>query len=212
MSFDLPRLNSATRGAPTSPFLTDLGSLMVGNRQLPLYEATKAGRVFHGNSAAAGVILPIYSNTAQKVGLWNASTTVNAVLTRVAFTYVSTTGAAGGLVLAAVSGAGSALGGNITVFTESAALVTNGLVGGGLTAKCKFTGSAATVAAPTIYRHIGFNQLVITAADATNAQWKAHIDFDGDVIIPPGSALFLAGNIATLITLAPSITWVEEDI
>jgi len=208
-SLELPRKNTG-RGSPTGPVLTDHQSLQVGPRQLSLYEATKEGRVFHGNTAAAGNVLPIFSNTAQEMVLWNSSTTVNAVLTRVALTYVSTTGAAGGFVLGVIPSPGYALGGGITAFTDSTP--TNGLVGAGRTSMCRFTGAAATVTAPTIYRHIGLNQLVITAATTSGDQWKAYVDFDGDVIIPPGQALCLAGNIATLIIMAGTMTWVEEDL
>jgi hypothetical protein len=38
---------------------------------LPYYELARQGRIFTGNIAAAGVVLPIYSGTTQQVGLWN---------------------------------------------------------------------------------------------------------------------------------------------
>ena len=207
---DVAYKNQTRFGGPASPLMSDHRALQVANRQLDLYEATKEGRVFHGNTAAAGNVLPIFSNTTQEMGLWNSSTTVNAVLTRVALTYVSTTGAAGGFVLGYNTGAGAALGGTITAITSTTP--TNGLVGAGRTSQCTFTGAAATVTAPTIYRHIGLNQLVITATDATNTQWTAIADFPGDIIIPPGSAVWVAGNIATLIIMAGTMTWVEEDL
>lgn len=212
ISIDFPRKNTTSRGGPSlaAPYLSDSGSLFVANRHLDLYEATKDGRVFHGNTAAAGNVLPIFSNTTQEMGLWNSSTDVNAVLTRISLTYVSTTGAAGGFVLGYLTGAGSALGGTITAFTDTTPV--NGLIGAGRTSKCRFTGAAATVTAPTIYRSLGLNQLVLTATDATATQWKAEVEFPGDVILPPGSAVFVAGNIATLVIMAGTMTWVEEDI
>ena len=193
------------------------GAGLVSVRNLPLYEATRAGRAFHGGQAAAGAVLPIFSNTAQVVGLWNpAGSGVNAVLTQVALTYVSTTGAAGGFVLAAVisTGASVATGAPISAFTDGTVGTTirNGLVGALTGPKCRFTPSAATVTAPVIYRHIGLNQLVITAATTTGDQWNARVNFPGDVIIPPGNALFVAGNIATLITEAVGMSWLEEDV
>src|SRR5262245_39554496 len=63
---------------------------------LPYYELARQGRVFTGNVAAAGVVLPIYSHTTQQLGLWNpAGSAVDVVLLRVSLTYIDTTGAAG---------------------------------------------------------------------------------------------------------------------
>ena len=110
------------------------------------------------------------------------------------------------------TGAAVATGGNVSAFTDGVLNTTiwNGRVGDLRGPKARFTPSAATVTAPVIYRHLGLNQLVITAADATNAQWRAAVDFDGDIIIPQGNAIFVAGNIATLITEAVGMSWVEE--
>ena len=44
---------------------------MVSQVNPAYYELARQGRIFHGNIAAAGVILPIYSGTTQQVGLWN---------------------------------------------------------------------------------------------------------------------------------------------
>jgi len=180
---------------------------------LPRYNLTRQGKVFTGNIAAAGVVLPIYSNNTQQCGLWNpAGTGVDLVLLRVAMTYVSTTGAAGGYVISQLTGLGSAVatGSSITAFTETAAV--SDYPGGGFTSVAKFgQGATLTVvgASVTIKRGLGINQLVTTAADATTVPWKADIDFDGDVVVTPGSAIFLAGNIATLTTWSGSLTWAE---
>ena len=191
------------------------GSLKVVQTQLPLYESNRAGRVFVASNVAAGNVLPIFSNTAQESGIWNpGGSGVMAVLCSVAFTYVSTTGAAGGYVLAAVVNAGAAVatGGNISAFTDATANVTvwSGKVGVTPANVIRFAQGASTVTAPVIYRHLGYNQLVVTAADATTVPWRADYDFRGDIILPPGNALFVAGNIATLMISAVSMVWSEE--
>jgi len=177
------------------------------------YDYAKRGRVFTGNAAAAGSVLPIFSNTAQVFGIWNpAGSDVDAVLLGVTFCYVSTTGAAGGYCLAYVKGTGSGTGTaaqGVSAFTNGTP--ENALIGATYNNKVRFTPSAATVTAPTIGRQLGLNQLVTTAADATTVPWKADFSFDGDVILPPGNALFVAGNIATLSIWANSITWAEVD-
>jgi len=201
---------------PGAPAISDdralLTQLMEGGRH---YQAAQEGRVFTGNAAAAGQVLPIFSGTAQKFGLWNpAGSGVDVELIRLALTYVDTTGAAGGYVLALVANAPANLGTGaaITAFTEGAlgTDIFNARVGSGAAPKAKFTPSAATVTAPIILRHLGLNQLVTTAADATTVPWRAVEEFDGDLILPPGNAVFVAGNIATLSKWACSLTWKEK--
>lgn len=180
---------------------------------LPLYNLAKQGKVFTGNIAAAGVVLPIYSNNTQQVGLWNpAGSNVDLIVRRISLTYVDTTGAAGGYVISQLTGLGSAVatGTNITAFTETAAV--SAYAGGGYTSVAKF-GQGATLtivgASATILRHLGLNQLVTTAADATTVPWKTDFDFEGDLVVTPGQAIFIAGNIATLSKWSGSITWIE---
>ena len=180
----------------------------------PLFDLARRGRVFTGNIAAAGVVLPIYSNTTQQVGLWNpAGNDVDAVLLSVSLTYVDTTGAAGGFVLGYLSNAPAQLatGAAITAFTETTAI--NSLLNGGATSKVKFgQGATLTVTAPVVLRQLGINQLVTTAATTSAPLFEAKADFDGTTIATPGSAIFVAGNIATLIKVAGSLTWAEVDI
>lgn len=194
--------------------LANTGGLLVQDAGGSWSQAAREGRMFTGGSAAGGTVLPIYSATAQKLGLWNPQDSgVNAILTQVALTYRQTIGAAGGFVLASVpNAAGIGTAAPVGAFTDGVLGTTihNALVGSLIGPKCRFTPSAATVVAPALYRHIGLNQLVLTPTDATSAQWLATVDFPGDVILPPGTAIFVAGNIATLVTLAGSMTWVEE--
>jgi hypothetical protein len=180
---------------------------------LPLYNLAKQGKVFTGNIAAAGVVLPIYSGNTQQVGLWNpAGSNVDLVLLRLGLTYVDTTGAAGGYVISQLTGLGStvATGTNITAFTETAAV--SHYAGGSYSSSAKF-GQGATLtivgSAVTILRHLGLNQLVTTAADATTTPWKTAFDFEGDIVVTPGQAIFVAGNIATLSKWSGSLTWLE---
>ena len=53
------------------------------------------------------------------------------------------------------------------------------------------------------------SQTVLTAATTSSPQWISQFDFDGDLVVTPGQAIFVAGNIATLITAACSIVWAE---
>lgn len=178
---------------------------------LPYYDLAKQGKIFHGNVAAAGVVLPIYSNTTQQVGLWNpVGSGVDLVLLHIALSYVDTTGAAGGYVLAQLTNAPAAVGTGlaITAFTETASIPAYN--GGGFTSVAKFgQGATLTVTAPTVKRHLGLSQNAFTAAGTGQMAFVNRIDFGGEEVLTPGTAVFVAGNIATLAKWSGSLTWAE---
>ncbi len=180
---------------------------------LPWYGLAKQGRIFTGNIAAAGVVLPIYSNTTQQFGLWNPyGNTLDLIVKTIALTYIDTTSAAGGFVLGQLSNAPAAIGTGlaITAFTETTAIPAYGAYGSNLTSSAKFgQGATLTVTAPTLYRALGLNSTVLTAATTSSPQWTTRYDFDGDLVVTPGQAIFVAGNIAMLSKFAGSITWAE---
>jgi hypothetical protein len=186
---------------------------IAGYDALPRYNLAKQGKIFTGNIAAAGVVLPIYSNNTQQCGLWNpAGSDVDLVILRIALTYVDTTAAATGFVLGHLTGLGSgvATGTAITAFTETTPK--SDYQGISASSVAKFgQGATLTVvgASVTIKRNLGLNQLVTTAADATTVPWKTEFNFDGDLVVTPGEAVFLAGNIAQLTKWAGGITWAE---
>lgn len=202
-------------GDPAQPLLSDERALSTQAFQGAGYDAARRGRVFTGNMAAAGAVIPIYSNTAQVCGIWNpAGNKYNLVPLEIAVTYIDTTGAAGGYVLGLVAAAPSvvATAASISAFTDGVlgTSIFNGLVGSGPAPTCRFTPSAATVTAPVVLRHLGLNQNAFTAAGTGQMPYTSRIDFDGKLQIPPGNAIFFAGNIATLAKLAVSMTWAEE--
>src|SRR3990167_1972831 len=103
---------------PAAPVLSDkraqLVQYMDGGRHS---QAVREGRVFVGNGVAAGIVLPIYSATAQLFGIWNPfGSGVNVELLSLALAYVDTTGAAGGFTLGYTLGAPATLGAPITAF------------------------------------------------------------------------------------------------
>lgn len=170
----------------------------------------QAGRVFSATSAAAGVVLPIYSNTAQIVGLWNPGNSgVNCFIISVALTYVDTTGAATGFVLGINKSIGSSLAtGGISAFTAAAPDRALGGTGGN---RVLCTTSAATTIAPTLWRSLGINQLVLTATDTATPPDRYRA-FDGDCVVPPNNAIWLGGNIAQLSKWVATICWSERPV
>jgi hypothetical protein len=179
---------------------------------LPYYGLVRQGKVFHGNVAAAGVVLPIFSATTQTLGLWNpVGSGKDLILLNIALTYVDTTGAAGGYVLAQLTNAPAAIGTGlaITAFTETAAIPAYN--GAAQSSVAKFgQGATLTVTAPTVKRHLGLSQNAFTAAGTGQMAFVNRIDFSGEEVLAPGTAVFVAGNIATLAKWSGSLTWAEE--
>lgn len=220
-TYVVPNLpGKATESSPESAFVrpwAEPSGAQVTSPMVPSWRnVARAKRIFTGNTAAAGVVPPIFSATAQVCGLWNPlGSGVDVELLRLGLTYVSTTGAAGGFVLAVSLNAPAAVGTGlqITAFTDGALNTTifNGRVGDTTGPHARFTPSAATVVAPIILRHLGLNQDVQPATSAvTMLAQDGNYVFNGDLILPPGTAVWIAGNIATLKTLAASITWAEH--
>lgn len=179
-------------------------------------EMALQGRVYTGNAAAAGFVIPIFSNTTQQFGLWNPAGNDRAaeIISIGLGSYVDTTGATGGYVLSIVKGAPAQLatGAKITAFTET--VPENSLPGFGESNKVKFgQGATLTVTAPTIFRHLNINQDAAAATSAvTQAKKGPVIEFpDRELWLPPGNAIFLSGNIAVLAKYAPVIVWAEHD-
>lgn len=210
--FDLPFFSGSKGNA--KPALSDERGILTQPAESPLWHASKQRRVFTSSMAAAGAVLPIFSGTTQQFGLFNPlGSGVNCNIIEIAMTYVDTTGAAGGYVLALVknAGSGTATGGNLT--SATALSVWDAISNGNSASGNKAYGvTAFGCTAPVIYRHLGQNQLVTTAADATTVPWTARHTFQGDVGIAPGTVLVVAGNIATLSKWACSVTWSEEAI
>lgn len=181
-------------------------------------ELALEGRVYRGNAAVAGFVIPIYSNNTQQFGLWNkAGSDKIAEIFEVGLgSYVDTTGAAGGYVLGILKNAPAQLGTgtDMTAFTETTP--ENALPGYVVTNKVKF-GQGATLtivgASVVVWKHLNLVQDAFAATAAVSqAQEKGVVKFpDRTMWLPPGCAVFLAGNIATLAKYAPTITWAEHD-
>lgn len=209
--FTLPFFNRS-RGGEAKPVLSDEHGMLTQGAAGNYWHRAKQRKVFTSSMAAAGAVLPIFSGTTQQFGLFNPlGSGVVCDIVELALTYVDTTGAAGGYVLALVkdAGGGKATGGNLTSFTKLS--VWDGITNGNEASGNKAFGlTAFGCTAPVIYRHIGQNQLVTTAADATTVPWTVRHRYDGDLGLMPGAVLVVAGNIATLSKWACSITWAEE--
>ena len=205
--------NEAVSDGDAKVLLGKMKELIVSQMHGEHYTATHNGRVFVGNQLAAGAVLPIYSNTTQQCGIFNPlGSGVNAVPLKLNITYVSTTGAAGGFCLGYKTGCGGSIATGSTGITAATLITPINMSVGQWGSKVYFMSAAITTGAPGILMQLGINQMVLTAADATLSQWKADYKFDGYPEVTPGNAIFVAGNIATLITATCSIIWEESPV
>jgi hypothetical protein len=174
------------------------------------YDQVKAGRCFVGNTAAAGVASPISTGTAVTFGLWNTSTTKNAVPLWINIGYTSGTIALGAFGLAnQFVGFNIATGAAMTAFT--AGTPKNLLLGSGNGSSMSFTPSGATLAAG------GTSLMTFDAGKASATAALGEInglgyEFDGSVIVTPGQLVFVASSIAQTGVYTMSMAWAEVDI
>lgn len=176
------------------------------------YSQTAAGAMFTGSTAVAGVLIPISTTTSPTFGLWNPQNSGKyAVLVRYTASFVSTTGAPGGILYSALTGAGSApaTGAPITVFNQVAP--TNGLISLGLGSVMKFTpaGTNTLTTAGTVYATSGNQQLTTTGATTSAPFYSVFDDFNGRIIVPPGVFFYTTGSAALLSLFDQTLQWYE---
>jgi len=170
------------------------------------YDQVALGRVFIGNTAAAGVALPVETGTAVTFGLWNTSTAFKAVPLWISFAYVSGTITVGGFVMVnQACGNLTATAAPLSAFTD--ATPKNALLGSGNSSNMRFTGSTATLSAGgTRCYSLGLGHEIATAGPGVSV--GGH-DFDGRLIVTPGQLVFPAFTIAQTGVFSISMAWAE---
>mgnify|MGYP001612894596 CR=1 FL=1 len=205
-----PAVSSFADGSQPNLLGGKQGEAVVSELHGKFYTQAVRGNLFVGTQAAAGAVIPIYSNTTQQCGLLNPSGSgVNVVPVRLNIGYVSTTAAAGSFAIGYITAGGGLIatgGKGVTAATTATGINANLL---GPNSKAIFMSAAITTVAPGLLMQIGVNQLVTTAADATNVYFDGKYAFDGTLIVPQGCGIFVAGNIALLQTVTCSVVWEE---
>jgi hypothetical protein len=165
-------------------------------------------QTFIGSTAAAGTAYPITTGTAATFGLWNTNPAKVAVLHKLTVGFTSGTIALGTVGLIHVQARELATGSNITAFTDGVmgTTIRNAYLGeGGPT--MRFTPSAATIVASTCCYWTGIAHEGATGVGPSTAP-VSH-DFDGDLVIPFGHAVFVGGSIAQTGLFSMSLIWSE---
>lgn len=170
------------------------------------YSDVKQGNVYVGNTATAGTTFPLATGTAMTFGLWNTTSTKNAVLLGLNVGFTSGTIALGEIGLTIVT-AGPVLGTPISAFTDGVfgSTIRNALYGSQGGPAMRFTPSASTIVAGTPGYWTGCSFPVA----AVVSQMLINHDFDGKVILGPGMAAFVVGSIAQTALFSMSLVWAE---
>lgn len=178
------------------------------------YTSAYRGNVFSISTVAAGLAVPISNTTAPTVALWNpAGSGKNAVLIKYTAAYASGTSVATAIGLGVSFNAGNtvATGAVFTAFNNSALNTNlfNGILGGGnnTVMRASANGTNTLTAAGTwLMTMLGESALVATTA---MNPYIATYDFDGTLIVPPGTAVYVLGTAASGALLTQTLVWEE---
>lgn len=201
-------------GNQVTPRMGRLGELVTTELHGKYYEQCARGNVYIGSTAIAGLALPIYSATAQLFMIWNPLGSLkNVSIIKVAIARVSGTGSADHLMWGGclVAGADAAANNPITAYTKAYPI--NALIGAGMNSVVKFANTTATaLAAPTIVAELGISNSVYDGTGATVPPFPLIVNYDGDLVIGPGAALFLCNDTAASTVWGASVTWEEVPV
>jgi hypothetical protein len=176
------------------------------------------GNVYHYGTPATGVTLTTTGSTVQTFGIWNpAGSGQNIIPIRARISQISGSGTVAAFGWAAQGGLGSTIAGTSPITTGTLT-----------TQQCGNFNYGASVAALSVGNSIAkvFSTLTLAAAPTlirwTGAGWGAPLattaidytqivdDFDGDIIVAPGTALFLGSAGAPGAATAVSLSWYER--
>jgi hypothetical protein len=176
------------------------GSLIVAESHGKWYEAASRGTIYHATTLTAGIALIVSATTGNHPTLWNPNSagTYNAEFVKLVAARVSGTDAPGAWYWCSTNPAGAAIatGGPIATWTNVAPL--SGLLGpGAADSIMKWAPAINTyTAAPVFYAPVGVTMYTGTVA-AVIAELQLVIEYDGDLIVGPNSALSLTTQVAT---------------
>ncbi len=180
------------------------------------YPETEAGNVFIGSTIVGGKAIMLSTATSvTNVMLWNSSVTKNAVLLKATIGFTSGTlavgefGLGGAVGLGAVEGTGNPM----AAFTDGVAETDfkNAKMGGGQSSVMRFSVGATASTLTTASTALVWFGASLEDASAISLPVVSY-DFDGTVIVTPGSAVFFVGSIAQTALCTCSLTWAEVTI
>jgi hypothetical protein len=186
------------------------GELIVYEDHGKFYEQTLRGNTFVATSATP-IAIPIDSSTTVTPTLWNpAGSGVILEVVRLQLTHTITTPDIPGAMhwsYTLNAGAEPGTAGVITAFTNIAPV--SCLLGSGRISKGRYMQAGTFAAAPTFYMGAGISSDTWTAA-STYPPFLIQVDYDGMLLVPPGTALSLMSTVATGGTFFVNMFYIES--
>lgn len=177
-------------------------------------EQNARGNVFKGKSASTGIALIVPGTGGGHPTLWNpAGQGVNVSIIRLVLSYVSGTCAPTAIEWARTLNAGAAAATGSPIATATLVTPDPGVLGGAGVAKALWSPTTNTfAAAPAFYEPTGLSLATMAAATATMPP-PLIVNYDGDLILAPNTALSLCTQAATSTALFQVlVTWEEIPI
>lgn len=193
------------------------GQLFVGEVHGKYYEQAIGGLMFSQAVTPLGLAIPIYTSVTPLGNvIWNTSANKNVVLTYVDLAYASGTAALASIGLMTRAGMGNAIATAAPFSAFASTTPKNALIGGGQASNV-LSSNAGTVTLTTAGAATDWTRTIATinleaATGTAHATQIAHYDFEGSVVLPPGSACWLAATVASVALYASSIAWYEVGI
>lgn len=191
----------------------DRSELIVSPLHGTHYEDALSGRVFAQSTTPLGLAIPIYTATAIAGGqpVWNPPNSgVNVELVAVSTAYASGTADFGAIGLMARKLSAIATGEVMTALAETTPV--NALLFQGEASRTRSSNAgtctvSAGVAADWVRTLFSMNLESSTGTAHTTT--IARYDFDGTVIVPPGTLVYLAATKASSALFATTVVWKE---
>ena len=191
------------------------GDVLISQYHGKWYNACQQGRVFHASTVVGGLAIPIYTSTTLAFCLWNTSSTVNMEIIKFSLGYVSGTEVAGPFAYALLN-AGSVIGtaAPIVTFTATPTYIRSGMPGTG-TSQASLANAASVVTAAIPVANIINSSLSGAALQVTASTAPPTVleeVFDGNMILPPGWAMFPVALAASVSLFTQRVVWAEHPL
>ena len=181
-------------------------------------EQALAGDMYFASTVVAGLSIPINTTTTPNIMLWNpAGSGVDAILARYAASQVSGTTAGGQIGLMTVSTvpllSAIASGSLITAFTDDVYGTNKFCARFNASNKSRVrsvsTAAGATITAGTWIKSLGMQYGAIITTSAVHTGSNFSYDFDGEMVLSPGTSVYVASSIASSALFQQTISWYE---
>jgi hypothetical protein len=209
ITFELPFLFGKRSGESAQPAISPERVQLADTLHGKHYNDAVRGRVFHSSNTPLGTAIPIYTSTTPLGNaLWNPlDSGVNVELISYRAARVSGTTAFGAICAMARKFTGVVAGPSAFAATTPM----NGLFGSGnvsrIYSSAAGTCTIAAGVAGDVVRHLF---AIYPAIDTTAIESSDHReDFDGTLILPPGTMFWVGATVASVALFAQTVVWKE---